>query len=205
MAEKQHQYIGRYGEVIKDAKEYTELPFELIKLPREEKFKPKKDVLYIFGTGKGMNEGKKYGVLFEVSAKTKKKNGLYKTLSIFDTDLYGNPKWGTSEEYQFKDDVLHGKERRFVPDNYRVEDFYLWRNGEKQDISIRNFAAKKAHTLRKLLEEKTLVDAIKTGDPLKVKSALTKIATRGAHTPIKKAPLGKNELYRLKMKAEGKI
>ena len=151
-------FTGRYGEKIRDLHE--------IKSSRQSEF--------VLMTGIGVDkEGQDRLVLFEVSRATKKKNGNYLISSngqlpiTYTTVLLS---------CKYRDDLLDGKEYVYGNGGLIVN---TWHQGKKINPNpIRNDQASKAKHVRKLLSDESVLEAIRTGDPLKVKSAMTKASIR---------------------------
>ncbi len=174
------KYIGRYGEVLEDVKE-IERPKNSSKLMRL--------------TGWGIDvKGIRRQVEFDVSRKTGKKCGFYYIL---------RPKEEQNEDYhllgigcievcQYLNDLLHGDDTYYdMHGKERTIRFLRGRRLEGERLSSvctdirstsigeaegekRKNAARKSHDIRKLFSNTSVLEAIKTGNVLKVKSAMTR-------------------------------
>ena len=167
------KYIGRYGEVLKNIKEYSVRAGDT----------------HQFVHGEGIDkDGNPVGVGFYVSLKTGKIDGEY-NVSRETSKEHDGEDASTYECYwersYFKDGIMHGKEsggycsvRRgvVVRSPKKVVFNRTWVRGrsiegKKEDI------VSAAKIVRRLLSNASVVEAIKTGDPLKVKSAATRYFT----------------------------
>ena len=176
MAEKEEKpkYIGRYGEVLEITKECRASWL---------------GDTHKYVEGKGIDkDGNPATVVFTVSLKTGKIDGKYgieretsKECDGEDASIYEF----YCESSYFKDGVLHGEEEGCYQGVHRgVVVRSPWKEvfnrtwvrgrsieGKKEDI------VRAAKTTRQLLSDSSVLAAIRTGDPLKVKSAMTRAIT----------------------------
>ncbi len=188
------KYIGRYGEVLEDVQEVTDK--EVIR--RLMAYKDDKDPIKRFFEGTGLDAwGRKRKVMFSVDKRTNKKQGRY---VIFDTEI-GKEKTPialikSSEHVEicnYVNDLLHGETLFGRPSLLGPEKLIHFHRGKKlseTEYEERGAKSEKARDIRKLLSDASVVEAIKTGDPVKVKSAITRAITG---TPKRRKSKGMGE------------
>lgn len=189
---KEPEYIGRYGEVLEDVQETKE---------SLKKRDPKTRTLEAIGLD---DKGNKRRVVFQVSRKTNRKYGSYLILMSEEE----KKKWPYAcepvERCQYINDRLDGEDciclRQPHPlshGSYKRTYFLRGRQLEGKEIEHynencteeifgrvekkkREQKTKKARDIRKFLEDASIVEAIKTGDPVKVRNVAARVAMRSA-------------------------
>ena len=163
---KSPQYIGRYGEVIKEARIIKECDGKLTI------------------RGQGLDkDGNTSIVTFEASSTTGKKCGHYHISK--EPEEHGGDYY--EEESNYTNDILNGLERHYhfrpwIFGRHEVETFRTtWLRGKQVDGEERQNNAIESKIIRKLFSRKDVIEAIKTGNPLEVKKVMTK-AVIGRHT-----------------------
>ncbi|MBR6412625.1 MAG: hypothetical protein IKS41_05650 [Alphaproteobacteria bacterium] len=170
------KYIGRYGEVLEDVKEWG----STIDDPSEP----------ICLRGWGVDEnGVKREVLFHVSRKTGKKCGRY---LIYRPKEEGGRRSPIIEVCNYLNDLLHGDDVFYNSWGTEIKEIYFLRgrqlNGKgyignaynggpifgEEEKRARKNTAEKSRDLRELFSDTSVKEAIKTGNILKVKSAMTR-------------------------------
>lgn len=159
------QFTGRYGEKIRDLHE--------IELSRQAEF--------MLMTGIGVDkEGQERLVIFEVSRATKKKDGKYCISSNGRLPISYNTVLLSCE---YKEDLLDGKEYVYGNGGLIVN---TWHQGKKISPNpVRDDQATKAKHVRKLFSDESVLAAIRTGDPKKVKSAMTRASIKSTSKKVK--------------------
>lgn len=200
MTEKKEKFIGRHGEVIQNVK---------IKGFCDNKGKPvpekKADHILIAGIGKDM-KGRKANVRFTVLKESHIKDGMYeitRELPPSESGLSFTSDY--REDLRYLNGRLHGKEKVWVcagPLASRTLKTTYWQRGKEcprlpfkplffgrrgsETAYIRDKQSEAAHDIRKLLEDASVVKAIKTGDPVKVRNAATRVAMKAAMKRVRK-------------------
>ncbi|MBR6232163.1 MAG: hypothetical protein IKQ99_03595 [Alphaproteobacteria bacterium] len=192
MAKKKEEpkYIGRYGEVLEDVEEIESPidPSEPIRL-----------------RGWGVDEkGVKREVVFQVSRKTGKKHGYYLILLSKEEKKKMPYACEPVESCWYISDKLNGEDRICLQQptplthgSYKRTYFLRGRQLEGREIEHyqydctedilgriekeeREEGSVKAHDIRKFLEDSSIIEAIKTGDPVKVRNAAARVAIKNA-------------------------
>ena len=162
------QYIGRYGEVLKNIQE-TKESLET------------KNPQVVTLEGIGVDEmGKERVVRFDVSRKTGKKNGAYFILRPLEADENLGGLWGSRffphwiEVCRYANDLLHGEDSFYNEAGLLWKRSYFHRGRESVANIEKAYQAEERHHLRQLFSKGSVQKAIKTGNPVKIKSAMTR-------------------------------
>ena len=152
------KFVGRYGEELQEVREVKDL-FQETEIPEGRKF--------LIGYGQDKS-GNKRLVLFYVSRKTNKKEGIYR-ITLAEKLPMKFP-YDMLLECNYNADHLNGLER-----DYKNNIFTYWSKGKQvESPAVRKDLASRKKSLRKLFSNPTVQEAIKTGNLLKIKTAMTK-------------------------------
>ena len=190
LEKKEQEYIGRYGEILENVREIKDSYF----FSDENCIFPRKNNMLIL-EGIGLNKkGEKRKVIFQVSTKSHTKEGPYEILYTPQEEQLLAPIYPGSEGNlpkaeeicYYVNDRLHGEDRFYHPwvysMGYRGMEpdyslfFYRGRQMGSAEGWEREEMAKKALAIRRLLSDPSIVEAIKTANPLEVKNTATRIA-----------------------------
>ena len=186
---KEPKYIGRYGEEIQNVKieGFCDKDGERV---------PEGKANHILITGMGRDaKGRKAKVRFTVLKKNHIKDGMYEIRRKISPGEFG-PSFDKGslyiEDSRYLNGRLHGEEEIWVRGtasvlNQMVLKRIYWRQSKKRDSDyltesryeeIRDGQAEYARGIRKLLEDASVVKAVKTGDPVKVRNATARAAMK---------------------------
>ena len=187
------KYMGRYGEVLEDVHEDRSL---LVQLDNGETV-PYSDPKVLDLVGWGIDEkGVKRRVRFDVSRKTGKKCGFYGIYrsreELNELSINDYPNNTRVEECHYLNDLLHGDDI-FIDGRGRIIKKICFLRGRQLngkgyignaydggpifgevEKRARKNTAEKSRNLRRLFSDASVKEAIKTGNLLKVKTAMTR-------------------------------
>ena len=200
---KEPEFIGRHGEVIQNVKIKGFCDNNGKRVPEK-----KADHVLITGIGKDM-KGRKANVRFTVLKESHIKDGMYeitRELPPSESGLSFTSDY--REDLRYLNGRLHGKEQVWVcagPMASHTLKTTYWQRGKEcprlpatwrflgmrgsETAYIKEKQAKSAHDIRKLLEDASVVKAIKTGDPVKVRNAATRVAMKATMKRVREEEL----------------